>query len=54
MFYKLWNDAQHKRNDYVPIEVHWSEEEIEMKSGKMKQLETQVKHNLLPSLSVSL
>ena len=25
MFYKLWNDAQHKRNDYVPIEVHWSE-----------------------------
>ena len=25
MFYKLWNDATHKRNDYVPIEVHWSE-----------------------------
>ena len=25
MFYKLWNDAQHQRNDYVPIEVHWSE-----------------------------
>ncbi len=25
MFYKLWNDAIHKRNDYVPIEVHWSE-----------------------------
>ena len=25
MFYKLWNDAQHKRNSYVPIEVHWSE-----------------------------
>ena len=25
MFYKLWNDAEHKRNDYVPIEVHWSE-----------------------------
>ena len=25
MFYKLWNDVQHKRNDYVPIEVHWSE-----------------------------
>jgi len=25
MFYKLWNDSQHKRNDYVPIEVHWSE-----------------------------
>ena len=25
MFYKLWNDAQHQRNSYVPIEVHWSE-----------------------------
>ena len=25
MFYKLWNDATHKRNTYVPIEVHWSE-----------------------------
>ena len=25
MFYKLWNDSIHKRNDYVPIEVHWSE-----------------------------
>ena len=25
MFYKLWNDAIHKRNSYKPIEVHWSE-----------------------------
>ena len=25
MFYKLWNDSVHKRNDYIPIEVHWSE-----------------------------
>ena len=25
MFYKLWNDAQHERNSYKPIEVHWSE-----------------------------
>jgi len=24
-FYKLWSDALKKRNDYVPIEVHWSE-----------------------------
>ena len=24
-FYKLWQDAQNKQNDYVPIEVHWSE-----------------------------
>ena len=25
MFYKLWNDAEHKRNSYIPIEVHWTE-----------------------------
>ncbi len=25
MFYRLWVDAQEKRNLYVPIEVHWSE-----------------------------
>ena len=25
MFYKLWTDAEEKRNTYVPIEVHWSE-----------------------------
>ena len=25
MFYKLWTDAEEGRNDYVPIEVHWSE-----------------------------
>ena len=25
MFYKIWNDAQYKRNSYVPIEVHWTE-----------------------------
>ena len=25
MFYKIWVDAQEKRYDYVPIEVHWSE-----------------------------
>ena len=24
-FYKLWTDAENNRNDYVPIEVHWSE-----------------------------
>ena len=24
-FYKLWTDAEEKRNDYIPIEVHWSE-----------------------------
>ena len=25
MFYKLWVDAEEQRNEYVPIEVHWSE-----------------------------
>tara|TARA_Y100000593_G_scaffold83142_1_gene156545 strand:+ start:2080 stop:3723 length:1644 start_codon:yes stop_codon:yes gene_type:complete len=25
MFYKMWTDAEHERNSYVPIEVHWSE-----------------------------
>lgn len=25
MFYKLWTDAENKRNDYIPLEVHWSE-----------------------------
>jgi len=25
MFYKIWVDAQEKRNNYIPVEVHWSE-----------------------------
>ena len=25
MFYKMWVDAENKRNEFVPIEVHWSE-----------------------------
>tara|TARA_R100001510_G_C7652308_1_gene210101 strand:- start:1090 stop:2733 length:1644 start_codon:yes stop_codon:yes gene_type:complete len=25
MYYKLWRDAEEKRNSYTPIEVHWSE-----------------------------
>jgi hypothetical protein len=25
MFYKIWTDAEEKRNTYIPIEVHWSE-----------------------------
>jgi hypothetical protein len=24
MFYKIWNDAINKRNNYVPFEIHWS------------------------------
>ena len=36
-FYKLWVDAENKNNDYVPMEVHWSEVQVETKSGKKKQ-----------------
>ena len=25
MYYKLWSDAVNKLNDYIPVEVHWSE-----------------------------
>ena len=25
MFYKMWADAQEKRNNYIPLEVHWSQ-----------------------------
>tara|TARA_R100000278_G_C5472124_1_gene164870 strand:- start:978 stop:2186 length:1209 start_codon:yes stop_codon:yes gene_type:complete len=25
MFYKLWHDAERKKNEYVPTEVHWSQ-----------------------------
>ena len=24
LFYKIWNDAVNKRNNYVPFEIHWS------------------------------
>ena len=36
MFYKLWNDAQHKRNDYV-LKYIGQRCLVEMKNGKMKQ-----------------
>ena len=35
MFYKMWIDAEEKRNDYVPIEVHWSE--MPGRDGKWKE-----------------
>ena len=25
LFYKYWNDAVNKRNNYVPFEIHWSQ-----------------------------
>jgi len=35
MFYKMWIDAEEKRSDYVPIEVHWSE--MPGRDGKWKE-----------------
>jgi len=35
MFYKMWIDAEEKRNDYVPIDVHWSE--MPGRDGKWKE-----------------
>ena len=53
MFYKLWTDAEEKRNSYVPIEVHWSEVPEEMINGKKKLLQIQVSHSSIQNLSVS-
>ena len=53
MFYKLWTDAEEKRNSYIPIEVHWSEVSSVMKNGKKKLLQIQVNNNSIQSLSVS-
>ena len=53
-FYKLWSDAENKRNDYVPIEVHWSEvQKVVMKNGKKIQLEIHHLNSFNKSLSVS-
>ena len=35
MFYKMWIEAEEGRNDYVPIEVHWSE--MPGRDGKWKE-----------------
>ena len=51
-FYKLWTDAENGRNDYVPIEVHWSSGAV-MKNGKKEQLETPRSTSFNKSLSVS-
>ena len=24
-FYRMWHDAEKKKNEYIPTEVHWSE-----------------------------
>ena len=35
MFYKMWIEAEEGRNDYVPIDVHWSE--MPGRDGKWKE-----------------
>jgi len=36
MFYKLWKDAETKRNDYIPIEARWNE--IPGRDAKWKEI----------------
>ena len=52
-FYKLWSDAENKRNDYVPIEVHWSEVPGRDEEWKEKQSETPHLSSFNKSLNVS-
>ena len=35
MYYKIWMDAINKKNDYIPIEVHWSE--VQDRDDKWKE-----------------
>ena len=53
MFYKLWTDAEEKRNSYIPIEVHWSEVPAVMINGKKKRLQIQVNNSSKQNLNVS-
>jgi hypothetical protein len=34
-FYKMWSDAKEKRNNYVPLEVHW--QDVPGRSNKWKE-----------------
>jgi hypothetical protein len=58
MFYKLWTDAENKRNTYVPIEVHWSEipgrdekwKEETIKNTSVSQFNTEFECEFLGSI----
>ena len=58
MFYKMWIDAQNKRNDYVPIEVHWSEvpgrdeewKEQTIRNTSLEQFQTEFECEFLGSV----
>jgi len=58
-FYKLWSDAENKRNDYVPIEVHWSEvpgrdeawKEQTIRNTSLEQFQTEFECEFLGSVN---
>ena len=58
MFYKLWTDAEEKRNSYIPIEVHWSEvpgrdekwKEETIKNTSEQQFQTEFECEFLGSI----
>ena len=52
-FYKLWIDAENKRNDYIPIEVHWSEVPGRDEEWKEQTIRNTVRNNFNKSLSVN-
>jgi len=59
MFYKLWVDAEEQRNEYIPIEVHWSEipgrdEEWKnqtIKNTSLQQFQTEFECEFLGSIN---
>ena len=53
MFYKLWHDAELKRNEYITTEVHWSEVPVETHCGESRLLLTHPKSSLTKSLNVN-
>ena len=54
MYYKLWTDAENKRNDYIlTIEVHWSEVLSRDEKWKEDTIRNTSLSNFNKSLSVS-
>ena len=59
MFYKLWTDAEEERNEYVPIEVHWSEvpgrdeewKKQTIKNTSLQQFQTEFECEFLGSIN---
>ena len=58
MFYKMWMDANNKKNDYKPIEVHWSEvpgrdeawKEQTIRNTSLEQFQTEFECEFLGSI----